>query len=266
MKVIAWFSCGAASAIAAKLAIKKYGADVDVVYMDTGSEHPDNARFFNEIQEWLGVKITVIKSEKYFDIWDVFDKTGFLVSPKGARCTTELKKKVANDYRKNNLGVIEIFGYTLEEATIKRSYKIGDKYVQLTRCKNFERSNPEINVEWILPENDLRKSDCLALLDRENIEIPAMYKMGYNNNNCIGCVKGGAGYWNKIRVDFPDIFERMSKLDRKLDRKLNIKHLDQSGSRIFLDELLPTTGNYPAEIMPSCGIVCSLVELDEVGA
>jgi len=41
-KVIAWFSCGAASAIAAKLAIKKYGYIVEVVYMDTGSEHSDN--------------------------------------------------------------------------------------------------------------------------------------------------------------------------------------------------------------------------------
>jgi hypothetical protein len=80
--------------------------------------------------------------------------------------------------------------------------------------------------------------------------------------DCVGCVKGGAGYWNKIRVDFPEVFERMSNLDRKLDRKLNIKHIDQSGERIFLDELLPGTGNYPSESMPSCGIVCSLTELE----
>jgi len=258
MKTISWFSCGAASAIATKLAIKKYGDDVDVVYMDTGSEHPDNARFFSECEQWFGKKITVIKSEKYTDIWDVFDKTGFLVSPKGARCTTELKKKPAQKYRKNNLGAIEIFGYTLEEATIKRPYKVNGEYVQLTRCENFERSNPEINVEWILPANDLTKDDCIALLSREGIEIPELYKLGYNNNNCIGCVKGGAGYWNKIRVDFPDIFERMSKLNRRL----NIKHTDQSGERIFLDELLPTTGNYHSENMPSCGIVCSLTELE----
>ena len=23
------------------------------------------------------------------------------------------------------------------------------------------------------------------------IEIPVMYRLGYNNNNCVGCVKGG---------------------------------------------------------------------------
>ena len=43
-----------------------------------------------------------------------------------------------------------------------------------------------------------------------------MYKLGYNNNNCIGCVKGGIGYWNKIRVDFPAEFDRMAELERKI--------------------------------------------------
>jgi hypothetical protein len=257
-KVIAWFSCGAASAIAAKLAIKKYGDNVEVVYLDTGSEHQDNHRFFSEIEKWLDRKITVLKSEKYTDIWDVFDKTGFLVSPKGARCTTELKKKPAQAYRKNHLGAIEIYGYTFEEATIKRAYSINGETVKMTRCENFERSNPDVNVEWILAENDLTKDDCIALLARDGIEIPAMYKLGYTNNNCIGCVKGGAGYWNKIRVDFPDIFERMCKLDRKLD----IKHIDQSGERIFLDELKEGTGRYGNETMPSCSLICTLTELE----
>ena len=32
-----------------------------------------------------------------------------------------------------------------------------------------------------------------------------MYDLGYPNNNCIGCIKGGMGYWNRIRKDFPDI-------------------------------------------------------------
>ncbi len=35
-----------------------------------------------------------------------------------------------------------------------------------------------------------------------------MYDLGYPNNNCIGCVKGGMGYWNKIRKDFPEVFQK----------------------------------------------------------
>ena len=50
MRHVVWFSCGAASAIAAKVAVEKYGDSVEVVYCDTlSSEHPDNARFYREV-------------------------------------------------------------------------------------------------------------------------------------------------------------------------------------------------------------------------
>ena len=42
-----------------------------------------------------------------------------------------------------------------------------------------------------------------------------MYDMGYPNNNCIGCVKGGMGYWNHIRKDFPEVFDSRAKLERE---------------------------------------------------
>ena len=42
---VVWFSCGAASAIAAKLSVKKYGDACDVVYCDTGGEHESKKKF-----------------------------------------------------------------------------------------------------------------------------------------------------------------------------------------------------------------------------
>jgi len=41
-----------------------------------------------------------------------------------------------------------------------------------------------------------------------------MYKLGYHNNNCIGCVKGGMGLLETSKVDFPEHFDRMAKLER----------------------------------------------------
>ena len=67
-----------------------------------------------------------------------------------------------------------------------------------------------------------------------------MYDLGYPNNNCIGCVKGGMGYWNKIRVDFPEVFERRVRQERETGRSC-IKG-------IFLDELEPDRGNMHMEI------------------
>jgi len=77
-----------------------------------------------------------------------------------------------------------------------------------------------------------------------------MYDLGYPNNNCIGCVKGGMGYWNKIRIDFPDVFEQRAKEERL------IGHSCIKGC--FLDELDPNRGRN-IEIFPECGIACELL-------
>ena len=64
-----------------------------------------------------------------------------------------------------------------------------------------------------------------------------MYDLGYPNNNCIGCIKGGMGYWNKIRTDFPDVFEHRAKLEKELGFSI-LK--DSHGNPVFLDELEKT--------------------------
>lgn len=81
-----------------------------------------------------------------------------------------------------------------------------------------------------------------------------MYELGYPNNNCIGCCKGGMGYWNKIRVDFPEVFESRAKLERLVGYSI----LKDKNGQVFLDELAPDRGNINTEIMPECGIMCSL--------
>lgn len=75
-----------------------------------------------------------------------------------------------------------------------------------------------------------------------------MYDLGYSNNNCVGCVKGGKGYWNRIRVDFPEVFERRAKEERE------VGHSCIKG--VFLDELDPNAGRMEKEVMPVCGFDC----------
>ena len=89
-RVLVWFSCGAASACAAKLAVEKHkDKALEIIYCDTLKyEHPDNVRFLKDVEKWIGQPIKILKSEKYDDIYDVFHKTGWLVGPKGARCTS----------------------------------------------------------------------------------------------------------------------------------------------------------------------------------
>ena len=93
-RAVVWFSCGAASAVAAMYAVKKY-KDCDVVYCDTGGEHKSNKNFLIDIEKLINKKITILKNPKYKDHFDVFDKKNFFVKVGFAYCTIELKKKNA---------------------------------------------------------------------------------------------------------------------------------------------------------------------------
>ena len=73
MRVLSWFSCGAASAVATKLAIES-GRNVIPVYCETGAENKDNERFLSDCEKWFGEKVHRIKSDKYEDTWDVWEK------------------------------------------------------------------------------------------------------------------------------------------------------------------------------------------------
>lgn len=66
----------------------------------------------------------------------------------------------------------------------------------------------------------------------------------------LGVLGGGMGYWNKIRKDFPEAFERMAKLERV------IGHSCING--VFLDELEPDRGRMSEEIIEECSIFCYL--------
>lgn len=237
-RVLVWFSCGAASAFAAKNAVSKYKDEVvEVVYCNTLKyEHPDNIRFLNDVSQWIGQPIKILNPWEYtgyYDIYDVFDRTGWLVGPGGARCTTELKKRVRWMYQ--NPEDLNIFGFTAEEEQ---------------RISRFQKENKDIFIDWNLLDGGITKKDCLRAIAKAGIEIPAMYKLGYRNNNCEGCVKGGMGYWNKVRVDFPDRYHQMSLQERKMGASIIQGY--------YLDELPENKGRYEEEEVIECGPLCGL--------
>lgn len=243
-RVMVWFSCGAASAVAAKLATEKYGRRCVIAYCDTlAYEHPDNRRFLTAVSEWLGRGIVILHLSEYTDIMDVFRRTRWLVGVQGARCTTELKKNVRKEIQDPD--DIQVFGYTADEEH---------------RIERFKRENFEVNTDFVLRDAGVTKSDCYRILREADIELPAMYRMGYRNNNCIGCVKGGMGYWNKIRRDFPADFARMAGVEREIGATILKDRRGGKTKRVYLDELDPKAGRYFDEPDIECGVVCSTGE------
>jgi len=236
---LVWFSCGAASAVAAYLAVKTHKGPepIEVLYCEMANEHADNARFRADVEKWIGVPIKGLRSAEYpsMDIYDVFRAEQYVAGIGGATCTKHLKREVRMAYEWAE--DFHVFGYTADEGK---------------RIAQFERENPHLRCLWILRDLGISKNRCYQIVADAGIELPAMYRMGYNNNNCIGCVKGGAGYWNKIRVDFPDHFDRAAKFTRNMGVRL----VKSGGERVFLDELPPGAGNYEFEGDIECGPQC----------
>ena len=208
--VVAWWSAGITSAVACKMALEMYG-NVKLYYIKIDSAHPDNDRFKADCEKWYGCEIETLQSSKFKDQFEVIEQVGAINTPYGAPCTKMIKKQVRFDLEKlhelslfNDVEIQhQVWGYEFDRVQINRAIRHGQQY-------------PDTKPLFPLIEKGLTKENCAGKLLSEGIEMPLMYRLGYNNNNCIGCVKGGIGYWNKIRVDFPDDFNRMAALERRI--------------------------------------------------
>lgn len=250
--VLSWSSCGITSAVAGKIAIDE-NPNTEFYYMEIDTAHPDNERFIADLEKWYGKKINRIRSLKYKDQFDVIEKTRYINGPTGAGCTKVLKKEVRFELEKRMKP--DLF----EPDRVQYSHQIHGfewKLDEITRALDYAMDFPYTNPIFPLIEKRLTKENCAQILIDAGIEIPTMYKLGYNNNNCIGCVKGGMGYWNKIRIDFPETFEKMAKLERKIGNSCI--------NGLFLDELHPERGRTPKPIVPNCSVVCEDIAPPEV--
>lgn len=208
----------------------------EYIYIDIENQHPDSMRFIKECEKAIGKPIEILKSQ-YGSVENVIKQFRFINGPYGAKCTQVLKKRVRKEWENyhSDYNLTYVWGFDLDERN---------------RADQLEESTPDVRNQYPLIERSLTKQDAHAILNMLGIKRPIMYDMGYSNNNCIGCVKGGMGYWNKIRVDFPKVFQRMSKLERE------IGHSCIKG--VYLDELDPDRGRMKDEIMQDCGIMCYL--------
>lgn len=236
--IIAWFSCGITSAVATKLALRQYD-DVRIIFIETGQEHPDSMRFLRDCENWFSHPIEVYRNEKYSSVFDVIEKTHYINGAAGARCTLELKKKVR--YR------IE------DDMKIWKAQVLGFDENERNRALRFSEQYPKALAVFPLIEHGLSKQDCMALVSKAGIKLPKMYRLGFLNNNCIGCVKGGRGYWARIREIFPDYFSKMAKLEKLIGHSC-IRDC-------FLDDL-PKDARKQPPIVPSCSIYCDIDFLD----
>lgn len=229
---VCWISAGVSSVVASYLA-----EDVDdYIYIDVADQHPDSMRFIKDFEKLLGKEIQILRSDKFENVEAVCRKTGFINSPHGAACTGQLKMAVRKHWEQSHKHeqLIYVWGFDCNE--VKRAQRIRENHFE------FEHEFPLIF-------NNMTKADAHAYLKEVmHLKRPAMYDLGYSNNNCIGCVKGGMGYWNMIRKDFPEVFEKRAQMEQELGCSC------LNGT--FLSELDPNAGKASREITEECSLIC----------
>lgn len=244
-RINVWFSCGAASAVALKLAVNMWGSRVCAIYCDLSqSEDADNVRFRQDVEKWVGAPIQVIRSEKYATVDDVFEDKRYHSGPNGAPCTREMKKmpRIAFQHPTD----VHVFGFTDDERD---------------RMDDFEDKNPDLKCTWVLRGAGFSKQDCFAILKFVGIALPRRYLQGFINNNCEACVKASSlAYWVHTRKLNPESFARRADQSRRFGSRLT----RWKGKRIFLDEI-PPDDQIPARFLKmreniSCGPECGVAK------
>ncbi len=247
-RIVCQFSCGAASAVATKLILTEFGStrEVEIINAFIVEEHDDNQRFLADCEVWFGRKVTVLRDEKYgASVHRVWHEKQWIKSRYGASCSRALKREVLDKFQRH--GDVMVLGFTAEEQG---------------RFDDLVDRAPELNIKAPLIERGLGKADCLAMIERAGIELPMMYRLGYNNNNCIGCCKGGEGYWNKVRKDFPLVFQKAADIQADIGPGANLFRDRKTGERYSLHDLPPDKGRHNDEPPISCGLFCETAERD----
>ena len=205
MNHIVGFSGGVASSVMAKIVADKYPDNTTLLFHDTKTEPIDNARFRQEVSNFIGLPVTEDSDGR--DIWGVFKDEKYLGNGRNTPCSRILKQERSLKYLKANSPAIIYIGFTMEEW--RRSQR------------TFARYNKHgIEARFPLMEAKLTKEECMHRVKNcWGIEPPALYKWA-EHANCIPCVKGKKAYWGLIYMFEREAWDIASMSEKEFNQTI----------------------------------------------
>lgn len=215
-KHIISLSSGVPSALAAILAVEKYGREhVELIFADTQAEHPDNYRFLRDIENYLGMKATWLTEGR--TPLEVGQDEKYIPNQAFATCTHRLK-------------IEPIMAYVDK---LKAQYDclymhIGYDLTDLARVEKTRASWQERGLIAVFPLIEARIRDPKNEVEKRGLRIPYTYSLGFKHGNCLGenmggCVKFGRGDMIKVLQHFPHAY----KLKENRELEMIGKQLDK---------------------------------------
>ena len=201
MKHIVLYSGGLGSYFTAKRLLEQGIAKEDMIllFTDTKYEDKDLYRFLKDTTDKLGIPLTDHSDGR--DIWKVFKDHKYLGNSRIDPCSDDLKRKMSRKFIKQ---------YKPDECRIY----LGFDWTEMHRLERAQKAwLPYIVDAPLCYKPYIDKRDMKRLLKDDDIELPYLYTMGLEHNNCSGfCIKAGIGHYVTVLQNMP---ERYAEFERK---------------------------------------------------
>jgi len=257
LKHVVMFSGGIGSWAAAKIVAEKYGTDnLYLVFSDVKGfsddphigEDEDTYRFVEDAAKNVGGHLIILVDGR--DIWQVFKDKKFLGNSRLAHCSFELKQKPARKWLVDNCKPEEVRVY------------VGIDWTETHRLPAIIKNYKPYIAEAPLTEPPYRDKDQLfEWAEKEGLEIPRLYKLGFSHNNCGGgCVRAGQGQFKKLYDIMPERFKVWEEKEQEIR-----EHIGKDVSiltEMVKGEKRPLT---LAELRKRIDSQSSMLDLDDIG-
>lgn len=242
MKILVQYSGGKDSQACLIWAVKKFGVkNMEAVFCDTGWENPITYNHIENTTKDLGVKLVVLKSEKYDSLIDLAEKKGRFPSVKARFCTIELKAKPLINYvlkQKEHLLIIQ--GIRKAESQNRSKMKKQCRYFKYYfepynnkgkthsyRKKDIVRWTKKYSDDLLRPVFSWTGQQVIDYIIENGQEPNLLYKQGFKRVGCFPCIMSSHPEVYALLKRYPEHFEEI------------IKHEKRIGSSFFKIDFVP---------------------------
>lgn len=189
--------------------------NIILLFTDTKVEDQDLYRFLEETSKFLDIPITNYSDGR--DIWELMRDRNFLSNSRVDHCSQYLKRTMSRKFIKQ---------FTPEEVIIY----LGFDWTEINRYEKAKKAwLPYIVKSPLCEPPYLDKEDMKKLLKEDVIELPRLYKLGFQHNNCGGgCVKAGIGHFKHLYENLPEVYKQWEDNEQMmrdyLQRDVTILH------------------------------------------
>lgn len=202
---VVFFSSGAGSWAAAKRVAEQHGAEnLTLLFADTGIEDEDNYRYLHDAARNVGGKLVIVADGR--TPWDVFRDRKWIGNSRVAQCSHVLKQATCKKWLTEN------------DPDKTATLYVGIDWSEINRLPAIEKGWAPRKVIAPLAEAPyMDKRDIIEWGQREGLEPPRLYSLGFSHANCGGfCVRGGQGHFATLLKAFPDRYRHHEEQEEAL--------------------------------------------------